>query len=111
MEHLQQPNTKGSSAVTRALAHLQCSDQPTWTNHKGALGKVDHTVSLPGRHGGPVLHPPFYRSEAFAEDLVAAVDTLPVHAPRKRRRATLLFVVPLGAAFLGGALSLLNQIA
>ena len=66
--------------------------------------------AAPSSSAAPVLHPLCHRSEAFAEDLVEPVDTLRVHAPGKRRRATLLFVVPLGAAFLGSALPLLNQI-
>lgn len=65
----------------------------------------------PSRHAAPALYRPGYRSEAFAEDLVEPMHTLQIHAPRRRRRATLLFVVPLGAAFLGSVLPLLNQIA
>lgn len=68
-------------------------------------------LTEPSDHDAPARHPPFHRSEAFAEDLVEPVNTLRVHAPRRRRRATLLFVVPLGAAFLGSVLPLLNQLA
>ncbi len=65
----------------------------------------------PPHDAAPVPHSPCYRSEAFAEDLVDPADTLRVHAPRQRRRATLLFFAPLGAAFLGSVLPLLKQLA